>query len=437
MLGYLYCHTAMKTSSNRRQFLKQSALLTGAVAGFPAIARSADSPGDRLFLGFIGLGRGHDLLNAALQASNVEVSYLCDIDDQRLDRGRKTVATKSSNAPAPKAEKDFRRLLEESKLDAVFIATPNHWHAPATILACQAGKHVYVEKPGSHNAQEGEWMVAAASKHKRVVQMGNQRRSWPIMQEAMQKLKEGAIGKLTYARCWYNNARPSIGRGKQIPVPANLDYSIWQGPAPERPYKDNLVHYNWHWHWHYGGGELANNGIHALDVARWGMDVEYPNKVSCQGGRFHHDDDQETPDTAVAAYQFGKSGIQWETSSCLPRKAENLAFVTFYGTGGSLANYSSDYRIYDVNGQEVESKKGSGGEKIHIENFFDAIRNNKPLNSPIAEGQKSTLLCHLGNIAYRTGRTLQFDPQTKKMVGDREAEKLWGREYRAGWAPKV
>ncbi|MCI0746496.1 MAG: Gfo/Idh/MocA family oxidoreductase, partial [Verrucomicrobia subdivision 3 bacterium] len=402
--------------------------------GFPAI-QAAESPGDRLFVGVMGLGRGLDHVNALLQLSNVEIAYLSDIDDQRMEKAARVVSAKQERKP--QLARDFRRILEDKSINALFIAAPNHWHAPATILACSAGKHVYVEKPGSHNAREGGLMVEAARKHKRVVQMGNQRRSWPAMIEAIEKLRDGVIGKVLYARTWYNNARGSIGRGKQVPVPAHLDYSLWQGPAPERPYVDNLVHYNWHWRWHWGGGELANNGIHALDLARWGLGVDYPKRVSYNGGRYHFDDDQETPDTGTAVFDFGERGAAWDCSSCHPRREEQLAFVTFYGEKGSLANKGNGYKIYDPNGKEVGSGSGSGGDRGHIQNFLDCIRNGQKPNSDIAEGQKSTLLCHLGNIAYRTGRTLSIDQQNGHIIGDKEAEKLWGREYRPGWEPKL
>jgi predicted dehydrogenase len=423
------------TSTSRRKFLKQTAAASAiASMGFPAI-QAAESPGERLFVGVMGLGRGLDHINALLQISNVEIAYISDIDNERVAKAAKVVGDKQERKP--KGVKDFRRILEDNNINALFIAAPNHWHAPATILGCSAGKHVYVEKPGSHNAREGEWMVQAARKNNRIVQMGNQRRSWPGVIEAIDKLRSGAIGKVLYARTWYNNARTSIGRGKQVPVPSHLDYSMWQGPAPERPYVDNLVHYNWHWRWHWGGGELANNGIHALDVVRWGLGVEYPKRVTFNGGRYHFDDDQETPDTGAAVFDFGKQGAMWDDSSCNPRRQEALPFVSFYGSGGVLAQNGNGYKIFDEKGKETGSGTGPGGDKVHVQNFLDTIRGRAKLNSEIAEGQKSTLLCHLGNIAYRTGRTLHINQQDGHIMNDGDAEKLWGREYRAGWEPKV
>ncbi len=426
----------MNTSISRRTFFHQSTLAgAGTLVLGPSRARAALSPGDKIVAGVMGLSRGMDHVNALLAIPNAEIAYVCDVDQQRIDRAAKVVSDKQNRAP--KGVQDFRRMLDDRDIDAIFIATPNHWHAPATILACAAGKNVYVEKPGSHNPREGELMVAAARKHKRTVQMGNQRRSFPALIEAVEKLRSGAIGKVLYARTTYTNARGSIGRGKQVPVPANLDYSTWQGPAPERPYIDNLVHYNWHWRWHWGGGELTNNGIHALDVARWGLGVEYPQRVTFNGGRYHFHDDQETPDTGTAIFDFGASGISWDCSSCIPRANEKVPFVAFYGEGGVLANEKNGYAIYDLKGKEIERKDGPGGDKVHIQNFLDCIRSGKRPNSEIEEGQKSTLLCHLGNIAYRTGRTLHIDQRTGKIIDDRDAQKLWAREYRKGWEPKV
>lgn len=422
----------------RRDFLQASAAFgAGLLASSPAgVLRAVEGANEKkLVVGVMGLGRGLGHVAALLKIQNVEIGYVCDVDAKRLDGGVKRVV--DAGGTAPKAVGDFRRILDDKGVDAVFIATCNHWHAPATILACSAGKHVYVEKPGSHNAAEGEMSVAAARKNKRVVQMGNQRRTWPAIREAVDKLREGVIGRVTYARCVYNSLRPTIGRGEVMAPPPQLNYDLWQGPAPERPYKSNLIPYNWHWHWHYGGGEMANNGIHSLDVARWGLGVEYPTRVTFLGGRYAYDDDQETPDTGSATFHFGDKGITWEVSSCHPRRGEGLAMVTFYGDKGILQITDPGYRILDMQGKELDKKSGEGGDIAHMSNFLNCIRTGEKPNSEIEEGQKSTLLCHLANIGYRTGRVINFDPATRKILNDPDAMKLWGREYRPGWEPKV
>ena len=425
----------MNPQHSRRDFVKRSTVFSFGLATAPLASRvrAADSPGERIIVGVMGLGRGLDHVKA-LQQMNAEIAYVADIDDERLARAQKAF---DKTDKRPKSVKDFRRILDDKEVDAMFIAAPNFWHTPAAVLACSAGKHVYVEKPGSHNARESELIVQAARKHKRIVQMGNQRRSSPAIQEAVQKLREGVIGKVLYARCWYDNARASIGRGKQVPVPANIDYAMWQGPAPERPYVDNLVHYNWHWRWHWGGGELANNGIHYLDVARWGLGVEYPSRITCNGGRYHYDDDQETPDTTIATYHFGDKGIMWDGSSCNPRKIEKHPAVTWYGEKGMMTQDGNAYKIFDGAGNQIGQGTGPGGDTVHMGNFLEAIRGKTKPNSEIEVGQTSTMLCHLGNIAYRTGHTIHFDPKTRRIIGDAEAEKLWSREYRPGWEPKV
>jgi predicted dehydrogenase len=424
--------THTPTGPNRRTFLQSAALAGWTAAGGQALA---GRPPEKLAVAVVGLGRGQAHIAALLQLPNVELRYLCDVDRQRLTHAHKLV--ESRQAPAPRGVSDFRTCLDDRTLDAVFIATCNHWHAPMTILACAAGKHVYVEKPGSHNAAEGQWMTAAARKHQRVVQMGNQRRSWPAIREAIQKVHDGVIGQVTFARCFYNNHRPTIGKGKAGPPPGHLDFSLWQGPAPERAYKNNLVHYNWHWHWHWGGGELANNGVHALDIARWGLNVDYPTLVSYVGGRYCYQDDQETPDTGVAAFHFGHRGITWEQSSCQPRKGEALPFVAFYGDKGTLQITDPGYRILDPGGKVIEEHAGAYSDVVHVANFLQCIREGGRPNSDIEGAQTSALLCHLGNISYRTGRTIHFDPATRTIRDDREALKLWGRDYRPGWEPRV
>jgi len=437
-------------SATRRTFLKQATtataiVATGQILKTPVYGQNqAPSPGrvlganDRMVVGIIGLERGRAHISGHLAVKNVEVGCVCDVDSTRLANGKKIVEGKQTGR-AVKDVTDFRRMLEDKSIDAISIATPNYWQAMMTVMGCQAGKHVYVEKPGSHNPAEAEAMVAAAQKYGRQVQMGNQRRSYPTIVEGIQRLHAGAIGRVLYSRTWYKAARPSIGRSKGSPVPATIDYALWQGPIPERPYQDNLVHYNWHWVWAYGGGELANNGIHYLDISRWGLGVEYPKRVAFLGGRYHFTDDQETPDTGSVVYDFGSSGASWDFSSCNPRKGEQTPAIAFYGDKGSLLlSGANDYSILDMEGKEVEKKAdGRGSDVPHFQNFADAVREGKPLNSPISEGQKSTMLCHLGNIAYRTGHTLDIDPKTGRILNDAAAMKLWSRPYRKGWSLKV
>jgi len=429
----------MNVSSTRRQFLNRTTVIAGVAAAAwksVSVLRAADSPGEKVVVGVMSCsGRGMSHMKALLQVPNVEIAYVCDVDSTRLTTGVREVMKKQ--AKEPKAVKDFRRILDDPDVHAITIATPNHWHAIAAIIACAAGKHVYVEKPGSHNAREGELMVAAARKHKRIVQMGNQRRSWPGMIEAVEKLRDGIIGRVFSARCWYVASRPTIGRGKPASPPESLDWTLWQGAAPERPYLDNIVHYNWHWRWHWGGGEMANNGIHSLDVARWGLGVEYPRRITYGGGRYHFDDDQETPDTGVATFDFGNVFISWDCSSCHPRKGESLSTTNFYGEKGTLIVDGGGYKVFDPAGKQVAEGKGRGGDVEHFANFADAVRGKVKPNSEIAEGQKSTLLCHLANLAWRVGHTINFDPRTRQIVGDDAAMRFWGREYREGWEPKV
>ncbi|WP_343214125.1 Gfo/Idh/MocA family oxidoreductase [Fontisphaera persica] len=418
----------------RRRFLRATGASMAALSTF-SLWSAENPPNRRLRVAVMGLGRGLDHVRALLELPGVEIAWLCDVDTRRTDRAAETVAKQTNYRP--QGQKDIRKVLEDKTTDALFIAAPNFWHTPATVLACAAGKHVYVEKPGSGTAQESQMIVAAARKYGRLVQMGNQRRSFPGIIEGMNRLREGVIGRVITARCWYTNSRGSIGRGQPAAVPEWLDYSLWQGPVPERPYKDNLVHYNWHWMWHWGNGELGNNGVHYLDLARWGLGVDAPRQVACTGGRYHFNDDQETPDTGVVTYDFGHCYATWEWSSCHPRPTEKYGLVHFYGEKGSLIFEGAGYRILDMKGVEVAKGSGPAGDKVHIGNFLDAIRGDAKLTSEIAEAQKSALLCHLGNIAWRVGRTLRYDAAQERIVDDAQAMKLWQREYRPGWAPKV
>lgn len=421
----------------RREFLEGTAAAGVGLAVGVVPARGAQSPNERVQVGVMGLSRGLDLCRAFARTPGVVVKYVCDVDTSRQEKGIGGV--EEAGGAAPEAVGDFRRILDDPEIDALVCAAPNHWHAPATILACAAGKHVYVEKPCSHDPREGEWMVEAAAKHKRCVQMGTQRRSSASTIEAIEALRSGAIGRVYLARSWYSNERPSIGRGQETAVPSNLDYELWQGPVTRRPYLDNVVHYNWHWRWHWGNGELGNNGVHALDLCRWGLGADFPIRVGSSGGRYRFDDDQETPDTHTATFDFpNRTSAVWLGLSCNGREE---GFVTFYGEQGSLAlDGSGGYTVLDLSGKAIKQIKGSGGgEPEHVANFVDAVRADDPsrLNQPIESGHRSTLLCHLGNIAHRVGRSLDCRAEDGRIEGDEEASKYWAGDYEPGWEPRV
>jgi len=401
------------------------------------VLRAGESANRRIRLAVMGCnGRGMAHIAGWLAQPNVEIAAICDVDSRALEKGVAAVTRKQDQRP--QGVRDIRRVLDDKTVDAISVATPNHWHTPAAILACNAGKHVYVEKPGSHTARECELIVTAARKHRRLVQMGNQRRSWPWVIEAIERLHAGEIGKVLFARTWYNALRGSIGRGKPAPVPDWLDFALWQGPAPERPFVDNLVHYNWHWRWHWGNGELGNNGVHFLDLARWGLQVDQPRRVTCGGNRYHFQDDQETPDTCLLCFDFGGKGLSWECHSCHPHGLEGgKTGVIFYGDKGALVIADYSCKFLDLDGKETAGIPAKGDDVRHFANFLDAIRDGKKLNSEIEEGQKAALLCHLGNIAWRTGGALDFDPAQRRIRNNPAAAKLWSREYRRGWEPKV
>lgn len=441
-------NTTPTRSLRRREFLKLATVGTAfaSVSLLPAV-RGAEAPSDRVLIGVIGCsrnssggdGRGTELAVGFSNLPGVEVAYVCDVDSRNVPKATESILKKGKQTRSPKGAEDFRRILEDKELDAVVIATPDHWHAPAAILACAAGKHVYVEKPCSHNPREGELLVQAARKYRRQVQHGTQRRSWPALQEAASRLREGVIGRVLFAKCWYFGPRPTIGRGKVVPVPDWLNYALWQGPAPERPYRDNILHYNWHWFWHWGTGELGNNAVHYVDTCRWLMGLDYPIRVTSAGGKYGYpDDDQETPDTNLTSFDFGHSTVTWEQRSWAPRTTQDpKAEITLFGDKGVLSISGSGYFIQDLKGTEIGQSSGEGGNSPHLRNFVESIREGAGLNAEIEQGHKSTLLCHLGNIAFRTGQTIHFDPARCEITGDRAAKALWKREYRKGWEPRV
>jgi predicted dehydrogenase len=424
----------MRDPIDRRQFLG-----VAATTGLAGLTSKAASPNASINVAVIGVGsRGMSHATSFASTSGVDVSTVCDVDIHHAEEAAKAVESLNPGKKT-KSVTDFRRILDDKSVDAVIIATCNHWHAPAAILACAAGKHVYVEKPCSHNPREGELLVEAARKYKRVVQMGNQRRSWPKIIEGIEAVRNGAIGRAYYSKCAYYSVRPSIGIGKQVPVPSWLDYDLWQGPAVRQPYRDNILHYNWHWFWNWGNGELGNNGIHMIDLARWGLGADYPNRVTSSGGRYRYKDDQETPDTHVVSFEFeGRKSITWEGLSCNEyRPGGPGADVIFHGEEGSLELTEGGYSLHDPKGKTLKTVKGPSGDSVHQANFLAAIRGEARPNSEIEEGHKSTLLCHLGNIAHRTGRALNCDPKNGQILADPEAMKLWSREYAKGWEPKV
>jgi predicted dehydrogenase len=430
---------AVSAPFDRRQFL---GIAAGGITA-AATAGRARAASDTIVVALMGANsRGSQLIDEIVTVPGLEIATIVDVDEQVAGRAAEKLV--SLGRRRPEIARDIRRTVADKAIDAVVIAAPNHWHAPATILAAAHGKHVYCEKPTSHTPREGELMIEARRKHGVVVQIGTQRRSMAAMREAIDLVRDGRIGKVLHARCWYTNRRGTIGRGKQVPVPAGLDWELWQGPAPEREYLDNIVPYEWHWRWHWGGGELANNGPHHLDICRWGLGVEYPVRVSAVGGRFRFDDDQETPDTLDAIFDFGGRTILWEGLSWSPRGRDRIQSGSeFLGEAGTLVIDSrGSFALFDERNKpvppaEAAADRPPAAAAPHMENFAACIRDGGVPNADVEEGHKSTLLCHLGNIAYRTGRVLDCDPANGRPRNAPEADALWSREYRPGWEPVV
>jgi predicted dehydrogenase len=430
---------------NRRQFVK-GATLASAAAITTTPLRAKPSASEKVVIGVMGLSRGLSLARGFQNQPNCEVKYVCDVDTTRLNAGIKSMEKATKHTPM--GVTDFRKILDDNEVDALACAAPNHWHGPATILGCKAGKHVYVEKPCSHNPHEGELMVRAAKKHKRVVQMGNQRRSWPGIIEGIQLVRGGEIGDVYYSRSWYANTRGPTGKYQAASAPKNLNYDLWQGPAARQPYQTNTVPYKWHWNWHWGNGELGNNGIHAIDLSRWGLGVDYPTRVTAGGGRYAFNDDQQTPDTHMITLDFpGKKTIIWEGLSCNRHGIEGEKGggfgASFHGTKGTIVLSSTGYTLYTATNRVKSEKAGKGDDGLHFANFLQSIRSTGPdgpavlPNSWIEGAHKSTLLCHLGNIAYRTGNVLNLDPSNGHIRDDSTAQALWKRQYAKGWEPVV
>ena len=439
----------------RRKFLDSMAVGAAGMT-ISAVSTTAKSYGQiigsnrRLNFAVIGLnGRAYahlSSLKANKQAAHI--SHVCDVESNILAKFSKSVQTELNYQAA--TEKDFRKILEIKDVDAVTIATPDHWHTPMAIAAIQAGKHVYVEKPCSHNPGEGVMLVAAQAKYGKLVQMGTQQRSSPHTIEIIDKIHGGLIGRTYYAKCWYNNTRKSIGIGKEVPVPTELDWDLWQGPAPRRTYKDNVQPYNWHWFRIYGTGESLNNGTHEVDVCRWALGVDYPKSVTASGGRYAYNDDWQFYDTLLTNFNYDEKMICWEGTSCQGMQYYDRGRgSTILGTEGTVLIDRDGYEVYDLNGKKTsEYKTGSetsssdllGRDSMtdaHFKNFIEGIRLGQKLNAPVSVGNVAVTMLQLSNIAWEVNRELHLDPQNGRIQNDPGAMKMWDREYETGWAPHV
>jgi predicted dehydrogenase len=437
----------------RRQFLDTLA----AGAATLAVQSTAKSysqimgSNERLNFAVIGLhGRAYAHLSSlrANQAA-ARITHVCDVDSNTL--AKFAADTQQMMGSAPATDKDFRRILERKDVDAITIATPDHWHTPMAIDGLAAGKHVYVEKPCSHNPAEGALLIAAQRKYGKLVQMGTQQRSSPHTIEIVQRIHSGLIGRAYYAKAWYSNTRKSIGVGKPAPVPAQLDWDLWQGPAPRRPYKDNVQPYNWHWFRIWGTGETLNNGTHEVDVCRWALDVDYPNRITSSGGRYQFKDDWQFYDTLVTSFEYDDKMISWEGKSCQGMKIYGRdRGATIMGTTGTVLVDRDGWEIYDLDGKKtsefkVNRQQTSSADLIgadsmtdaHFANFIAGIRTGEKLHAPIEMGNVAVTMLQLSNIAWEVNRELRLDPADGKIQNDPQAMTMWGREYEKGWEPRI
>jgi len=440
---------------NRRDFIKNSGFTVAGI-GLSGLAMptvfAQGSPNKKIVVAVMGVnGRGNHMAKLFAKMPNCEIGYISDPDERAMNKTVNDVAGVQTRKP--KAEKDFRKALEDKGVDALLIAAPDHWHAPAAIIGCSMGKHVYVEKPISHNPNEGELLIQAARKNNRIVQMGSQRRSGTGMIQMIKDIQSGIIGNVCMAMTWYARKRgPSYY--KDAPVPSWLDYDLWQGPAPRRPYKAGLVHYDWHWLWHWGTGEALNNGTHEVDVARWGLGVEFPTRVSSLGGRYAYKDDWETPDTQTISIEFPENKlITWEGRSFSSTNVNNAdRGVVFYGDNGSIINPGGNsYTVFDKDNKVIKDSKdatdsrdttntvSAGGnlDEMHVANFLDCVRTGNMPTADCEIGHRSTLLVQLGNISWRTKQTLEIDPNNGHILNNPAAQQLWKRDYERGWEPRI
>lgn len=428
------------SSLSRRTFVKSAALGAMALSAAPPARGSAN---ERIRVAVIGInGRGGDHLEELLVQDNLEVATLCDIDSNLFEPRAKQFFD-DKGLKRPRFETDLRRVFEDDSIDAVTIATPNHWHSLAAIWAMQAGKDVYCEKPCSHNLFEGRQLVEAARKYKRICQHGTQIRSSVAIQEAVQKLRDGVIGDVYMARGLCYRWRPTIGHKPVSEPPAGVDYDTWQGPAPAKPFTANRFHYNWHYMWDYGNGDIGNQGVHQMDIARWGLGVGMPSRVTSASGMFLYKDDKEVPNVINSTFDYPDAGphgkmLVFDVRPYYTNNEDGASVgVLFYGSEGYMVIDSYEhYKTYlgtPNNNQKYEPgpEREEGGD--HFANFLEAVRKQDPsiLNAPIEEGHLSAALCHLGLASAKLGRSLTFDPKTERYVGDDEANTMLSRDYRA------
>ena len=436
-------NTSSTTRTPRRQFIKSSSASISALATVHLTSGlRAVSPNDKVSLGIIGpggMGRNH--IGNLNKRKDVQIAFVCDPDSNH--QANATEMVESGTGIKPKQVGDMREILEVKSVDAVFIATPDHWHAPAAILAAEAGKHVYVEKPCSHNVREGRLMIEAARRNKRVMQVGTQSRSTRHVMKAMELLHNGAIGRVLVSKAWNSQRRSSIGKAKPSAPPAHLDFEAWLGPAPKMPYQSNILHGIWRW-WHaFGTGDMGNDGVHDLDIARWGLGVTtHPSRIAALGGKYFFDDDQQFPDTQNVLFEYEPANgggpprqLIFEQRIWAPYFEQGYENGdAFYGTDGlMLLGKHGGWKLFGPRNKLREQMNGSPDLRAHHDDFFRCIREGGTPNADIEIGHLSSSLCHLGNIATRVGRVLEFDPKHEQIVGNGEANALVSRNYRDHW----
>ena len=428
-------NTALRS---RRAFLKATAATVG-ILGFPAVLTAAN-PNSKIGVACIGVrGRGNSVMHSFIAEPDCEITHICDIRDAvREQRGAEV---KMKTGRMPKLVKNYRDLLDDPTVDAFMVATPDHWHALLTIEGCLAGKDVYVEKPASHNIQEGRVAVAAARKRERMVQMGTQIRSAPWLREAREFVQSGALGKVISGKAWETEHTRPVKLVADGQPPAGFDYNIWQGPAPERAYNESIVQSAWRWMFNYGTGDLGNDGVHRIDYCRYVMGLDtLPDAVSCAGGKFFFKDDQQWPDTQFVTYEYPSAVLQYEMRLwSKPQLFGAGEGAAIYGENGWILVTNTSWKAFDAAGKIMKEGRGDTGDRAHVRNFLDAVRSRKreSLNQEIYSGHISTVMCHAGNIAWRTGKKLRLDAKTETF-DDAEANKLVGREHRKGFElPKI